>query len=241
MLAFADILRKNRKDKLGELELDQIGVIQRNGRRLSLLIDDLLDLGRIERGGLSLIKSEFDATDLLMEIETVFQPIIETNRQSLILKMPGSQVWISADRDRLAQVLSNLISNASKYSPEDTEIMLTAHRRRDRLYMTIQDHGIGIPESDQPSMFTSFFRADNEATRSESRTGLGLYIARNILTLHGGRIEVNSVEGEGTTVKFNLPGLADQPSEAHLKLVADPPQDIEPRSRLEDLPRSIAS
>jgi signal transduction histidine kinase len=200
-----------------------------------------LDLGRIERRGLSLIKSEFDATDLLMEIETVFQPIIETNRQSLILKMPESQVWISADRDRLAQVLSNLISNASKYSPEDTEIMLTAHRRRDRLYMTIQDHGIGIPESDQPSMFTSFFRADNEATRSKSGTGLGLYIARNILTLHGGRIEVNSVEGEGTTVKFNLPGLADQPSEAHLKLVADPPQDIEPRSRLEDLPRSIAS
>ena len=131
----ADILRKNRKDKLGELELNQIGVIQRNGRHLSLLIDDLLDLGRIERGDLSLIKSEFDATELLTEMEAGFQPIIETKRQSLILKMPKSPVWISADRDRLAQVISNLISNASKYSPEDTQIMLTARRRRDRLYV----------------------------------------------------------------------------------------------------------
>jgi signal transduction histidine kinase/GAF domain-containing protein len=240
MLAFADILRKNRKNKLGEVELNQIGVIQRNGRRLSLLIDDLLDLGRIEREDLSVIKSEFDARELLTEIEIVFQPIIETKRQSLVLKMPESPMWISADRDRLAQVLSNLISNAAKYSPEDTEIMLTARRRRDRMYVTIQDHGIGIPERDQPNMFTSFFRADNVATRSESGTGLGLYIARNILTLHGGRIEVSSVEGEGTTVKFNLPGLIDQPSETNLKLVTDPPS-VEPRSRLDDLPRSIAS
>jgi signal transduction histidine kinase len=240
ILAFTDILRKNRRGTLGEREDGQLGVIQRNGRRLALLIDDLLDLGRIERGDFSLAKNEFDATELILEIKAVFQPIIETKRQTLTLNMPQSPVWISADRDRLAQVLSNLVSNAAKYSREDTEITLTARRRTDRLYVTIQDHGIGIPERDQPNMFTSFFRADNEATRSESGTGLGLYIARNIVTLHGGRIEVSSIEGEGTTVKFNVPGLMDRRADDHLKLVSRPAV-TEPKSRLDDLPGTIAS
>ena len=240
MLAFTDILRKNRRGTLGEREDGQLGVIQRNGRRLALLIDDLLDLGRIERGDFSLTENEFDATELILEVKAVFQPIIETKRQTLTLKLPQSPVWIRADRDRLAQVLSNLIGNAAKYSREDTEITLTARRRTDRLYVTIQDHGIGIPERDQANMFTSFFRADNEATRSESGTGLGLYIARNIVTLHGGRIEVRSVEGEGTTVKFNVPGLMDRPSDGHLELVRQPAV-IEPNSRLDDLPGAIAS
>ena len=240
MLAFTDILRKNRQGNLKEREVSQLEVIQRNGRRLALLIDDLLDLGRIERGDLSLTMSEFDATELLAEVHAAFQPIIDTKRQTLTLKMPRSPMWISADRDRLAQVISNLISNAAKYSLENTEITLTAHRRMDRLYVTIQDHGIGIPESDQPNMFMSFFRADNEATRSESGTGLGLFIARNIVTLHGGRIKINSIEGEGTTVKFNVPGVMDRPSDEHLRLVSDH-SESEERSRLDDLPRSIAS
>lgn len=240
MLAFTDILRKNRHGTLGEQEDSHLGVIQRNGRRLALLIDDLLDLGRIDRGDFSLSKTEFDATELFTDIQAVFQPIIETKRQTMALKFPGGPIWISADRDRLAQVLSNLIGNASKYSQEETEMALTVRRRLDRLYVTVQDHGIGIPDDDLPNMFTSFFRADNEATRSESGTGLGLYIARNIVHLHGGRIEINSVEGEGTTVKFNLPGLLDQPSDDHLRLVKSE-KAMGPRSRLNKLPKSIAS
>jgi signal transduction histidine kinase len=240
MLAFTDILRKNRRGTLGEKEIGQLGVIQRNGRRLALLIDDLLDLGRIERGDFSLAHNEFDAVDLINEVHTVFLPILDTKNQILDLKLPDSPLWISADRDRLAQVLSNLVGNAAKYSLDDTEITLTARRRSGRLYVTIVDHGIGIPEKDQPKMFTSFFRANNEATRSESGIGLGLYIAHNIVELHGGRIEVSSVEGEGTTVKFNIPGLMDEPSDDHLKLVKDA-DSVEPNSRLYDLPHSIAS
>lgn len=240
MLAFTGILQKNRHGVLGEREIGQLDVIKRNGRRLAILIDDLLDLGRIERGDLSLKMVEFDAALMLREVQTAFQPIIDTKRQTLTLKVPDSQLWISADRDRLAQVVSNLVSNAGKYSPEGTEITITARRRRDRLYVTIEDHGIGIPEADQPGMFSSFFRAKNEATRAESGTGLGLYIARNIVTLHGGRIEINSVEGEGTTVKFNVPRLMEQPSAAYLDMVKNPVRP-EPRSRLDDLRSSIAS
>ncbi|MBT6680654.1 MAG: GAF domain-containing protein [Chloroflexi bacterium] len=240
MLAFADILRKNRRGAIGETEDSQLAVIQRNGRRLALLIDDLLDLGRIERGDFSLSKIEFDAAELIVDMEAVFQPILETKRQTMAVNIPDGSLWLSADRERVAQVLSNLIGNASKYSRENTEISLTVRRRSDRLYVTVQDHGIGIPEHDLPNMFTSFFRADNEATRSESGTGLGLYIARNIVNLHEGRIEISSMEGEGTTVKFNLPGLMEEPSDDHLKLVANKTA-LEQRSRLDDLPKSIAS
>ncbi|MDA1257194.1 MAG: ATP-binding protein [Chloroflexi bacterium] len=239
MLAFTDILQKDRHGRLGDREVGQLEVIKRNGRRLALLIDDLLDLSGLERGDFSLTLSEFDATELFTEVHDAFQPTIETKRQTLTLKMPESPVWISADRARLTQVVSNLVSNAAKYSPENSEISLVARRRLDRMHVTIQDHGIGIPAGDQSNMFTPFFRANNEATRAESGTGLGLYIARNIIALHGGRIEIDSTEGEGTTIKFNVPGLMERPSADYLKLVETQSRTA-PASRLDDLSK-IAS
>jgi two-component system sensor histidine kinase VicK len=110
-------------------------------------------------------------------------------------------------------VITNLVSNASKYSPEDTDIEIRWGVEGERLHVAVRDHGIGIPKEEQQSLFTAFFRVDNETTRKVSGTGLGLVIAKSIAELHGGEINLESEPGKGTKIEFWLPGLT-TPQEA---------------------------
>ncbi|MEE8363205.1 MAG: ATP-binding protein [Dehalococcoidia bacterium] len=240
LVAFTDILLRNRNDRLRERELTQLEVMKRSGRRLGLLIDDLLDLSRLDGGTFKLGHSAFDAGELVREVAVALGPILAERGQALDVSVPRRELWIRADRDRLAQVLSNLLSNASKYSTADGRITLTARRRQDRLYVSVRDSGVGISARDRRQLFTLFFRADNEATRSVPGTGLGLYIVKSIISLHGGDISVRSKVGEGTTVQWFVPGLlAGPPAIA----AAEEPRGIDSmvRSRLDSFPEQLAS
>lgn len=207
MVAFADVLAANRDGNLTPRQLHHLQVMQRNGRRLNLLVEDLFDLARIETGGFKLNRREFEAKKLLEEQVSSFAPIVERKEQQIVAEIPDREIWIEADPDRLVQIVSNLLSNASKYSPNGSKIELNARVEGDRLSVVVRDHGIGIAKKDQRNIFTAFFRADNEETRSAPGTGLGLFITKTLVELHGGQIEVDSEPGKGTTMSFYVRGV----------------------------------
>ena len=144
---------------------------------------------------------------LLEEFRRSYAPVVEARRQTLEID-PGARVlWFQGDGGRLTQVLSNLVGNASKYSPEGSRIEVSARPEGDRLVVAVRDQGIGISEEDQRKLFTPFSRVENEMTGMVGGSGLGLFIARAIVDLHGGGIEVDSEVGAGTTVSFYVRGL----------------------------------
>ena len=205
LTAFADILVKNRDSNLTERQLVQVKVMQRSARRLDVLVDDLLDVSRLERGTLTLNKQSFEVKDLIEELRTAFDPILQAKKQTLDVRYPDGEAWIDADQNRIAQLISNLLSNASKYSDRGAEIVLRLSVEKSSLSIMVEDAGIGMSEETQENLFTPFFRSDDEFTQSEPGTGLGLVISKNIAELHGGTISVSSKHGIGTTVQVSLP------------------------------------
>ena len=204
ILGFAEILLRNKEGNLAERQIQGLQVIERNGRSLNSLVNDLVDVGRGQSGDLIIEQSNFDAQELVGELAQSFVPILDGRRQTLSVSRPDGHVYVEADRDRIAQVLTNLVSNASKYSPEESLVELSMWEREGRLYFSVRDHGIGISPEDQEKLFTPFFRAENEETRAASGTGLGLVITKNIIEKHGGELTVESEIGVGTTMQFYL-------------------------------------
>ncbi len=122
--------------------------------------------------------------------------------------MPGSEQLIYADKNRVTQVLTNLLSNASKYSPESKRVWLNVAAADDHLNFEVRDEGFGISEENQKEMFTAFYRVDTEETRPIEGTGLGLVIAKGIVEIHGGQMEMDSKVGVGTSFKFQIHDLS---------------------------------
>jgi signal transduction histidine kinase len=232
--AFTDILKKNRSGNLNQRELKQLNVISRNVHRLNLLINDLLDLTRIDAGTLTLESGDFRISDLLRDMSAMFEPILNKRNQRLDVRDSSAGLWITGDRNRMEQMVTNLVTNASKFSPEGTVISMKAEIKGEQLELTISDNGVGIPVESQAKIFEAFYRVDNEETRSVPGTGVGLYITASIVNLHGGEISVESQPGKGTTIRTTLPGLIDGPSNEFLKREATRLEAIEDRrSRLE--------
>jgi len=210
IIAFTDLLARNRHGNLTSRQKTQLEVVQRNSSRLNDLIRDLLDVSRIDGGGLNLRPTEFDVRQLLEEVASDFVPVLREKGQKLERSMPDGELRIRGDQTRLAQVVSNLLSNASKYSPERSEIRLAAREDGGNLYIEVRDRGMGIAEEDMARLYTPFFRADNEATRSVSGTGLGLVITKAIIDGHRGDISIDSTPGVGTNVRVTIPRIAEQ-------------------------------
>ena len=232
VVAFADVLAKNRDSNLTERQLQQIHVVQRSARRLDLLINDLLDVSKLDAGTFKLNKQEFDVEVLLKEIADAFAPIVQRKRQTIEVNHGNQQIWLCGDRDRVAQVISNLLSNAAKYSGDEHVITLSAEAESGALTFAVKDSGIGLSEEDQQNLFTPFFRASNEATQAEAGSGLGLVIVKSIVELHGGDVSLESKEGVGTTVSVTFPDCTDAPSEAYLEAQRTSVEPVAPHSRL---------
>jgi signal transduction histidine kinase len=205
IVAFADILAHNKEKTLTARQLEHLHIIQRNSQRLQGLVNDLLDLTRLQTGNLSLRPSLFDAADLVTEIAESMQPVFAGRRQHLNVTLQAGPMNVRADRDRMAQVLVNLVDNASKYSPPRTEIRLDVVAHDGLLRLTVADRGPGIPPGALPHVFRPFYRVDNEVTRSVPGTGIGLSIVQRIVELHSGHIDIESAPGKGTTVRVSVP------------------------------------
>jgi signal transduction histidine kinase len=207
--AFIDILAKNRSNNLVDRQLEQLGVMRRNGHMLDLLISDLVDVSRIDSERFKLSIEPFDARSMLSDLTESFRPILESKNQTLVVEDLDCPVWLRADHARIIQVLNNLLSNACKYSGSGANIKLIARATESTVEFVIEDDGIGIRASDLEQLFTMFFRSDNSETRSVAGTGLGLAIAKTIVDLHGGEIDVESELGVGTRLSFFIPGVID--------------------------------
>jgi signal transduction histidine kinase len=174
---------------------------------LTRLVGDLLLETQAESGKLPLSFAPVELDTLLLE---VFKEMRVLARDRVKLKLTEiDQIQVNGDRDRLKQVLLNLVSNAVKYTPKDGEITLTLNKSGDNARLIVHNTGPVISKEDLPHIFERFYRAEKSRTRSKSGGfGLGLSIAYWIVTHHGGRIEVDSQEGQGTTFCIWLPVLA---------------------------------
>ena len=242
--AFSDLLARNKKGHLDERELQQIGLVKKNANRLNTLINDLFDVTKINAGSFELNLQEFDVRQLIQELSESLSPMFSQKRQKLEVSLPDHGVWVRADHDRIAQVVSNLLSNASKYSPDSSQINLELSARDGQVCISVRDRGIGISSRDQRRLFTPFFRADNEETRSVAGTGLGLVITKSIVEMHGGAITLASTPGKGSCFEVRIPNAQTGPSPDHTEKMARLDLPVKPVSRIDafdEFPANAAS
>lgn len=180
-------------------------IIQTNVERLAELANDLLDISRIEAGMMQLQIRELNLLDLIEEVVITFRAEAERKGLRQVIDVPPDLPAVWGDRGRLLQLLSNLMSNAYKYTPGGGKIGITARQVNSQIQVDVMDTGIGISRQDQEQIFSRFFRADNPLIREIGGTGLGLSIAKSIVALHGGEIWVDSELGRGSTFSFTLP------------------------------------
>ncbi len=173
-----------------------------NVDRLAILLDDLLDVSKIQSGSLKLEKERFDIDELIKEISSDMGNI-NAGHKILIKGRAGKKIY--GDRFRIGQVLTNLLSNAMKYSPKNDKVFVKVKRVGNGVRVEVADFGIGISGRDQKKIFEKFFQAENKIRKSYSGLGLGLYISNEIVRRHGGRISVESIKGVGSTFAFYLP------------------------------------
>ena len=191
------------RDFDSETRRHYLGIIDAQARRLAELIDDFLDMRRIEEGRFERAKELVDMVTLLREEAQLYSQ--QSPKHQLAVEVGPRPLPVMGNPDRLRQVIGNLISNAIKYSPQGGIIEISAEAENGSVRVEIRDEGMGIPPSQQPQIFTKFFRGDAAAS-GITGTGLGLAVSRDIIESHGGRIGFTSAEGEGTTFFVELPG-----------------------------------
>ncbi|HLX59065.1 MAG TPA: response regulator [Ktedonobacteraceae bacterium] len=199
------ILADDTVGNLNELQREFLGIVRNNSRRLVSLINDLLDLSRMESGKIELHRVPLDLNLLISELVPSFQPSWNASRQTFTLHLPEAAPIVLGEADRVTQILNNLLSNAHKYTPEGGRIDLSVETAGYVALVAITDSGIGLSAEDQAHLFTRFYRAHNPATEAVSGTGLGLVITRSLVEMQGGEIQVSSEPGHGSTFRFTLP------------------------------------
>ncbi len=205
ILAFTDILKRDRDNNLSSRQVNQLETMRRNGDQLKMLIDDLLDVSRVDSGAIKIERERFDIQPLLQETAEGLAPIFAEKKQPFELDLGPGAIFVHADRGRIRQVVTNLLSNASKYSPDGSPVSLGAQYSEGGVQVSVRDAGIGISPEDQKCLFTVFFRANNAATRKVSGTGLELVMVKSMVEMHGGHVTVQSELGKGSTFAFWLP------------------------------------
>lgn len=201
MLATA-IIRADEAVALPPEVADHAAVMLAASRQMDALIQDLLDVSRLESGRMAVTQRPAALDDLVDQAIGVLEPAAATAGVSLRSDVPAALPPVDVDGDRLVQVLSNLVSNSIRFTPAGGEVSVTATEEGDVVRITVADTGIGIPESDLPRVFDRFWHSKRT---NRSGAGLGLAIARGIVRAHGGRIWIESAPGTGTRVHFTVP------------------------------------
>lgn len=198
---YASTLRRDdaRWDK--HIIQDSLAVIEDEADRLTHMIEDLLDASRLQAGGLTLNPTDISLPAMANRLAERFQT--QTKKHNLVVDFPEKFPVIVADETRIEQVLTNLISNAIKYAPGG-EIRISGELRSEQVVITVSDQGPGIDPHDMPHIFDRFYRADGAARKTKG-AGLGLYLAKEIIEAHGGRMWIDAPHGAGARICFSLP------------------------------------
>jgi signal transduction histidine kinase/DNA-binding response OmpR family regulator len=216
ILGYAHVLKS--AGPLNEQQDKYVERITRGVEQVTELINDLLDIGRIE-AGLDMEMAPCDMAALTQAVAEEFRHVARQKNQKLIYHGPSQAASVLGNELRLRQVLSNLIGNAIKYTPEGGEVYLTVWLQDDTVLLSVEDNGIGIPAVDLPYIFDKFYRVESDETADIQGTGLGLSIAKSVVEKHAGQIWVDSVHGQGSVFRVALPALrrsdSRDPSLAH--------------------------
>lgn len=170
--------------------------------RMTTLINGFLNVSRLESARIYIDRVKFDMATLIKEIEDEAQTSIISHQVNFA---PVKETWVHADRDKIEQVVNNLISNAVKYSPPGSPINISCEASGSRLVVKVQDQGVGINPEDQPRLFERYFRVNNSGYKNVAGFGIGLYLCAEIIKRHDGQIGVESEPGKGSTFYFELP------------------------------------
>lgn len=188
-----------------EMAISFLGVINKETDRMNRIVSDLLTLSRIDYHKLSWKMNRFSIDNLLGELTETLSVPAKKHQHSLTYIAPENLPEIVGDRDRIQQLLINILSNAIKYTPNGGTIRIVAGVRGGEVHIQVKDNGIGIPKEDLDRLFERFYRVDKARSRERGGTGLGLSIAKEIADAHGGRISIESQVQKGTTVHIYLP------------------------------------
>jgi signal transduction histidine kinase len=197
------LLASGRMGRLEERGQRMLEIASQNSDRLVRLINDLLDIEKIESGKEEMRKEEVDLARLVREVLESMQPLAES--AEVELDAVAESIPIVADPDRILQVLTNLVSNAVKFSGPGGMVSVRVQAREGDVLVTVRDEGRGVPSDKLEAIFDRFQQVDSTDARQKGGTGLGLPIARSIVQLHGGRLWVESELGKGSTFSFTLP------------------------------------
>jgi signal transduction histidine kinase len=202
---FVGLMMEEESGPLNEEQHEYLSIIRENSERLIALVNDLLDISRIESGKVELQRKPVNLEQLCRNLAKSFEPLFVAKKQQLTLQFAEHMHIVLADEHRLQQIINNLLSNASKYTLEGGLIQLWTQREEDMIRIGVEDTGVGMTAEEQGALFTKFYRVKNRLTENVSGTGLGLTITRSLIELHGGKIQVESTPGEGSTFSFTLP------------------------------------
>jgi len=204
VLAMAEVMSLG---ELGDVQRERLGIIRQSGSLLLAVLNDVLDLSKIEAGKLSLVVEDFELASTLTPTAETFQVLAQGKGLDFSFSVSDeAQGWWRGDADRLRQIVGNLLSNAVKFTPQGSvEATVDVNAEGDTLRLVVRDSGVGIAPEKLPALFEKFTQADNSATRRFGGTGLGLAICRELTQMMGGSIDVESREGRGSTFTVELP------------------------------------
>lgn len=205
VISFTDQLIGKSDRPLSERQSKQLHVIKRNADYLRLLVNDLIDVSQLETGRITIDLKPTAVADLMVELESSFGPIVNRKKQRLIIRKFDDTLQVRGDHLRLLQVLSNLLGNASKYSPPNTLIMITSTVSDENVSISVIDEGERMSDADKEKAFDMFFRGTSRRATQESGTGIGLSVSKMIVEAHEGSIEILDGFPSGTEVVVTLP------------------------------------
>ena len=203
--SYAETIISAGEELPGELRQNFLGVIVSEADRMTRIVKDLLTLSKFDYGKMEMNIVRFPFAEAVTNVHKAVALAAKDRGHNLVLMCPDDLPCVDGDRERIEQVIMNIVSNAIKYTPNNGRIVMTAGRREKNVFVRVSDNGIGIPEKDLPRLFDRFYRVDKARSRESGGTGLGLSIAREILQMHKGDIRIESVYGEGTDVTITLP------------------------------------
>jgi signal transduction histidine kinase len=205
IIGFSEAMQERLFGELNELQAQSVSDIYGSGKHLLSLINDILDLSKIEAGRMELDVVDFDVLGALQNSMTLVKERAQRHELSLKLECSDTLGVIHGDERKFKQIMLNLLSNAVKFTPAGGTVTVAARRENEALAVSVKDTGVGIAPEDQKVIFDEFRQVGNDYTRKAEGTGLGLTLTKRFIELHGGTISVDSAPGKGSTFTFTLP------------------------------------
>jgi sensor domain CHASE-containing protein/signal transduction histidine kinase/HAMP domain-containing protein len=218
IIGFSELLHEQAYGELSEKQLRAVGNISKSGNHLLHLINDILDLSKVEAGKLELNYKDFDLATRLKTIQNLLSPIADRKNIRIEIDMDSKLNSIRADEDRFIQIMYNLVDNAIKFSYENSIVKIGARKKENMVEITIKDTGIGIKAEDHIKIFKPFSQVDSFSSKRSKGTGLGLSLVKQIINLHGGYVWFRSSPEEGSTFAFTIPINGNKESNGNIGL-----------------------